>query len=238
MIRLALACVCLLSSLALCQTAKQTSAAPPNPALSSRVVFRSCSSPSPAMEKWSSSILSSPNFGQNDCAHSDALPVNLDPARDSNAAFTLSNLPDAQSAFWTTSSSSSFVSTSNSMSTTQFVLPALTIEPNTIKGWHTVDREFILLQTFSTLAFVADTVTTIHGLQVQPQATEINPLFGTHPTPARIYSIGVPLHVLNILLSYHAKKVAPRRNVWKFAPRLSIGIHTAAAINNLVVAHQ
>jgi hypothetical protein len=48
----------------------------------------------------------------------------------------------------------------------------------------------------------------------------------------------VPLSAFSFYLSYHYKKMEPSRSVWKVAPGLSIAIHTAAAINNLIVTHR
>jgi len=117
----------------------------------------------------------------------------------------------------------------------QFIPTALSIEPNTVQRWHTLDANFIFFQALSTAALIADSETTLRGLKQNPNATELNPLFGKHPTPARLYGIAVPLQVFNVAFSYHLKKVAPRRSEWKFIPKLSIAVHSIAAVNNLVV---
>jgi len=121
---------------------------------------------------------------------------------------------------------------------TAFVPPTLAMERNTNKSWHTLDRKFILLHTLSTMALIADLETTARGLARQPKPTELNPLFGSDPTRARLYGIGVPLSAFAFYLSYHSKKIAPRRSVWKVGPELSIAVHSAAAINNLIVTHR
>jgi hypothetical protein len=38
-------------------------------------------------------------------------------------------------------------------------------------------------------------------------------------------------------VSYHYKKIQPGGNLWKLGPGISIAVHTAAAINNLVALH-
>jgi hypothetical protein len=148
---------------------------------------------------------------------------------------TAVNLPEAPSAVW---NGPNTTETAPAPGGTAFVPPTLAIERNTNKSWHTLDRKFILLHTFSTVALFADLVTTAHGLAEQPNATELNPLFGRRPSLARLYGTALPLHAFAFYLSYHAKKVAPRRSVWKVAPELSIAIHTAAAINNLIVTRR
>jgi hypothetical protein len=112
------------------------------------------------------------------------------------------------------------------------------MEKNTNQHWHTMDREFIVLQTFSWTAVFADLWTTQHGLAVNPTAHELNPLFGKHPSRARLYGIGIPLSAIPSYLSYKEKKLAPRRGIWKINPRLSIIVHSLAAVDNLMVAHQ
>ncbi len=117
---------------------------------------------------------------------------------------------------------------------TRFVPAALSAEPNMNKSVHTVDRSFILLQTLSAVALIVDLETTARSFEGQPKLTELNPVFGAHPTRARLYGIAVPLNVLSFYASYRYKKIEPGRKTWKIAPGLCIAIHTAAAINNLI----
>jgi len=98
-----------------------------------------------------------------------------------------------------------------------------------------VDSKFILLNTLSTLAMVADLETTAHDLEGAKSA-ELNPLFGQHPSRARLYGVSVPLNVISFYVSYHYKRSQPSRSLWKVGPALSIAVHTAATINNLIVA--
>ena len=115
--------------------------------------------------------------------------------------------------------------------------PAMAFEPNTNSRVRVLDHKFILLQSLSTVALLADVETTVHAIAAQPRATELNPLFGAHPTRARLYGIAVPLNALSFYLSYHAKKTEPKRNWWIIGPGVSIAVHSAAAINNLITTH-
>ena len=101
----------------------------------------------------------------------------------------------------------------------------------------TLDSRFILLQALSTAALVADVETTVRDLQGS-KSVELNPLFGQHPTRARLYGINVPLNLLSFYVSYRYKKREPQGRAWKVGPALFIAVHTAAAINNLVVAQR
>lgn len=120
---------------------------------------------------------------------------------------------------------------------THFAAPTLLMEPNDNK-WHTLDRKFILFSLLSTAATIADAETTARGLKANPNATELNPLFGKHPTRARLYGISIPANSLLIYWSYHFKKVAPRRNAWERVLKVPIVVHTAAAVNNYLVVQK
>ena len=123
------------------------------------------------------------------------------------------------------------------VSETHLVAPTLELEKTTLRSGHTLDRNLILLHAFSAAALVEDLETTVRGVQGQANRAELNPLFGAHPTRARLYGIAVPLNVLSFYVSYHYKKIEPGSRLWKLGPGISIAVHTAAAINNLVAAH-
>jgi hypothetical protein len=213
-LRLGLAGVLLLSNMAVSQAAKQVGIVPPDSA--------------PSLGVPASPVLDAR-------AQENRLPIKLNQTAPSTAITSL-DLPDAPNALWIGPNATD--RTQELMNGTRFVPPTLLLERSTNKSWRTLDTKFIVLQTLSTLALFADIETTTHALAAQPRAIELNPLFGQHPSPARVYGTAIPLHAFAFYLSYRAKKLAPRRNVWKFAPQLSIAVHTAAAINNLIVAHQ
>ncbi len=77
--------------------------------------------------------------------------------------------------------------------------PILSVERNTNKHWHTVDSEFILFHTLSTLAFFADLEMTARSLAQQSKAIELNPLFGERLTLARLHGASLPLKRLLFL---------------------------------------
>jgi hypothetical protein len=110
------------------------------------------------------------------------------------------------------------------------------VAPSMESSSRTMDRQFILLNALSTVALVADVEATIHAVGGETKANEVNPVFGAHPTRARLYGITLPLNALSFYLSYHAKKTMPKRRIWEIGPGLSIAVHTGAAINNLVIS--
>ena len=151
-----------------------------------------------------------------------------------SATASVPELPDAPSALGNDPKSSTVAHEPNG---TNLAPSTLVTERAPERRQRTVDRQFILLHALSTMALIADLETTARAVEGLPRATEVNPLFGQHPTRARLYGIGVPLDALTIYVSYHYKKTEPKRSVWKVGPALSIAVHTAVAINNLIVAH-
>jgi len=121
-------------------------------------------------------------------------------------------------------------------SNAHFVPPTFFIGPRMGKRWRTFDGQFVILHTLSTIAVFADIETTIHGLNVNPHAHEINPLLGPRPSPARVYATVLSWHLFGTYESYRAKRDAPRRSVWKFQPRVSIIAHSLAAVSNLFIS--
>ena len=161
-----------------------------------------------------------------------ATPIGIAPT--DYRATASSSLPDAPSMFRGPNTTDG----TGDLSGTRIVSPPLAAEPNTSSRRYTLDREFILLHSLSAVALVADLETTAHLFTGQPKATELNPLFGKHPTRARLYGIAVPLDALSFYMSYRAKKAQPKRSLWRITPGVSIAVHSAAAINNLIVAHR
>ncbi len=229
MLRLAFASVLFLSVVARAQTANQTGIAIPddNPPLNPISI---CLNQSDAGTAAGENAFTVPKFGFDFCLHQEQIPAVFKQTVISQANSS-SDIPAAPDAPRPDSSSKS---DTHNLSGASPVSPRL---PDTNSGRRIIDRRFILLQTFSALALVADLESTAHIFAGrQPQATELDPLFGKRPTRARLYGIGVPLDAFVVYMSYYAKKVAPKRKLWEIGPGLSIAVHSGAAINNLVVA--
>src|SRR5579859_3258007 len=101
-----------------------------------------------------------------------------------------------------------------------FVGPTFSIEPDTNR-WHTVDCKFVLLSGLTIVASLADIETTAHAIETNPSAKPANPLFGTRPGRPRLYGTSIPIDFALIALSYHLKRIAPRRETWKNDLKLS-----------------
>jgi hypothetical protein len=164
----------------------------------------------------------------------DGRPQDADQASTSTAAKTSLELPEAPGSI---AGRPTTPPGARDASQTRFGSPTPAEQRKLVKGPRTMDSKFILLQALSAAALVADVETTMHDLQGHT-AGELNPLFGQHPTRPRLYGINVPLNALSFFVSYRLKKSAPEQSLWKVGPALSIAVHTAATINNLIVAHR
>jgi hypothetical protein len=222
----------ILSTIAVAQTARPL-VVTPSDFITSVIVLSRCFSQKPDGAP-SAASMPSDTLDRDVCAVENRSPIALRGAATSAAVKAASTLPDAPSSVWSTSTTTD---DAREMSGTGFVLPTLSMERNSNEGWHTLDRKFFLLNALSTVALLADLETTARGLAAQPKAMELNPLFGKHPSTARLYGTGLSINMLLIYQSYHFKKLGPRRNVWTIGPKVSIVVHTAAAINNLIATH-
>lgn len=171
-----------------------------------------------------------------DSAFRSPQPLNLLTAwlRPTNAAITGTRsafeLPSTSGGFHNRSDASSGKSAESIENLALTTRPATSVKPRTL------DKRFILVHTVNTLALIADLESTAHAVSGKTGAVELNPLFGQHPSRARLYGIGVPMNALTFFLSYRAKKAAPARKLWLLPPAVTIGVHTAAVINNEAVA--
>lgn len=227
---LAFVSVLLLPIMAAAQSATPASHAAPGFAPCPSLLS-SCFGQSPLGTILVESIFPAGSFGFDTCAQQMPIAIELHRAGGS-ATTTSTGLPEAPSS---KSGVSSSTDSARDASGRRFMFPALDVQQSTDRTWHTFDRRFILLQTLSTMALVADLETTAHVVAGKPKAIELDPLFGEHPTRVRLYGIGVPLDAVTFYLSYHSKKSAPKRRLWEVGPGLSTAVHTAAAINNFIL---
>src|ERR1035437_7924463 len=221
-----------LSTMAACQSAMHSpspsydSTPPPTPIWSSF-------GQSPATAWSADGILPAIRLSLSGCAQENNLGAQ--PNQPASCVAETTNLPEAPSAFQ--GGPSKFDSTREDNGT-RIVPSTGAVEQDFNRTGRTLDRKFILLHALSAVALVADLETTAYSFRGQAKVTELNPLFGAHPTRARLYGIAVPLNVLSFYVSYRYKKNQPGRSLWKLVPGLSIAAHTAATINNLIATHR
>ena len=102
------------------------------------------------------------------------------------------------------------------------------------------DKKFWFLAALEVGATVADFETTQWAQRVRPDGGEVNPLYGRHPGRARMYSIGMSLDAVQILMQYRSKKKARESGkvgkAWIVGALLNTGVHTFLAVHNGQIA--
>jgi hypothetical protein len=95
---------------------------------------------------------------------------------------------------------------------------------------HVVDSRFLYVNGAYALAAAYDGATTQWFLH-NTNAYEVNPLFGHHPSTARLWGEGSALTAAMIFGSYELKKHHSR--FWWLPPAVGMAAHTFAASHNL-----
>jgi hypothetical protein len=97
---------------------------------------------------------------------------------------------------------------------------------------HAHPTEFGKLARIEMAAWAADMTTTQIGLL--RGHGELNPIFGQHPTSVRLWATSIPLQGLFLYACHRESQAHPGGKFWKAATRVSIGLHAAATVNNIV----
>lgn len=104
------------------------------------------------------------------------------------------------------------------------------------------DKKFWILAGLQVGATVADFETTQWAQRVRPDGGELNPLYGRHPGRARMYSIGMSLDAVQILMQYRSKakpqEAGKLKRAWIVGALLNTGVHTFLAVHNGQIAGQ
>ena len=89
---------------------------------------------------------------------------------------------------------------------------------------------------------VADIETTQWALSSNPRVHEIKPLFGNRPGRARMYSIGMALTGVQLLLQHHTKARSERtgraKGFWMVGATANTALHSVLAVHNAGIAGQ
>jgi hypothetical protein len=93
---------------------------------------------------------------------------------------------------------------------------------------------FERLAVLSTTAWAADVASTEIGLATT-RTYELNPIFGSHPSPARLWGTAISLQGFFLYACHQESKEHPQGRFWRIAMRVSVGVHTFGAVNNLLV---
>jgi hypothetical protein len=82
----------------------------------------------------------------------------------------------------------------------------------------TADRKFWAMTALSSASTVSDIEVTAHALQ-NPNCVEHNPLFGSHPSRAKMYGVSIPASAAYTMVGYWLKKRGVK--LWA-VPQLSL----------------
>jgi len=97
-------------------------------------------------------------------------------------------------------------------------------------------KKFWIFAALQIGATAADFETTQWALRSNPNAREINPLFGERPSRLKMYGIGMSFTAFQILLEHHVKSVSDRtgnaRGAWIVGASIDTGLHTFLAVHN------
>jgi hypothetical protein len=103
-----------------------------------------------------------------------------------------------------------------------------------------VDKKFIAFAALQLAATVADFETTQWAQRNAPYGAEQNPLFGSHPSRLRMYSIGLSLTTFQVYMQYRSKRYGERtgkiKNAWIVGALFDTGLHTYLAVHNGQIA--
>jgi len=90
----------------------------------------------------------------------------------------------------------------------------------------TADRKFWAMTALSSASTVSDIEVTAHALQ-NPNCAEHNPLFGSHPSRAKMYGVSIPASAAYTMVGYWLKKRGVK--LWA-VPQLSLtGAHAVGS---------
>ncbi len=109
-------------------------------------------------------------------------------------------------------------------STPQRIRPSVTLETRSPNK-----RAFTLLSAVAVASTVADLEFTAHCLASNPRCREANPLYGSHPSRARMYAIAMPMTAAQIWFSNHLRKKHPERKLWMIPTLTVTAVHSVGA---------
>lgn len=102
------------------------------------------------------------------------------------------------------------------------------------------DKKFLAFAALQVAATVADFETTQWAQRKAPNGAEQNPLFGSHPSRARMYSIGFSLTSLQLYMQFRSKRYGERsgrmKHAWIVGALFDTGLHTYLAVHNGQIA--
>ena len=119
------------------------------------------------------------------------------------------------------------------------VVPALVqpivVVPKTSKPTNT--KKFWALTAFSAAMTVADIELTQNCLATVRGCYETDPLYGTHPSRARMYAINVPINAAVTYISYKAFTGKKLSRFWTWPQLALAGTHLGGVVTNITTRY-
>jgi hypothetical protein len=101
-----------------------------------------------------------------------------------------------------------------------------------------LDRKFFLFAGMAATATILDISTTSQCISKYADCTEGNPLFGLHPSPAKLYGINLSILAGQVFASAWMKRQMPDRKLWMIPAIAATATHAFAAAMNVRTMHQ
>lgn len=98
-------------------------------------------------------------------------------------------------------------------------------------------KKFWALTAFSAAMTVADIELTQNCLAAVRGCYETDPLYGTHPTRARMYAINVPINVAVSYLSYKTMTGKRLSKMWAWPQLALAGTHFGGVVTNITTRY-
>jgi hypothetical protein len=100
------------------------------------------------------------------------------------------------------------------------------------------DRKFFVLAGIATATTVLDVAMTSHCISTYSNCQEKNPLFGSHPSAAKLYGVSFSMLGGQMLASAWMRREMPKRKLWMMPPIVATATHGLAAAFNFRTIHQ
>jgi hypothetical protein len=115
---------------------------------------------------------------------------------------------------------------------------AFPVRPSPDRTTRVFDRKFLLLTGVAAAATSLDIVTTSRCVSTYSNCREANPLYGPHPSSARLYGISFSILAGQVLSSALLRREMPHRKLWIIPVIAATATHGIAAALNVRTTHQ
>jgi hypothetical protein len=115
---------------------------------------------------------------------------------------------------------------------------AFPVRPTPDHTTRVFDRKFLLLTGVAAAATSLDIVTTSRCVSTYSNCQEANPLYGPHPSSARLYGVSFSILAGQVLSSAWLRREMPHKKLWIIPVIAATATHGIAAALNARTTHQ